>query len=77
MASTINVTLSTVIIQFGCMPQLLFCDDFACDEICVQGVPDWFQFPVSQTEAYRQIGNGVSVPVGKWIGNEITRYMRK
>ncbi|MDE9427486.1 DNA cytosine methyltransferase [Xenorhabdus bovienii] len=43
----------------------------------LQGVPDWFQFPVSQTEAYRQIGNGVSVPVGKWIGNEITRYMRK
>lgn len=40
----------------------------------LQGVPDWFEFPVSDTAAYRQIGNGVSVPVGRWIGNEIKRY---
>lgn len=40
----------------------------------LQGVPDWFQFPVSSTAAYRQIGNGVSVPVGNWIGNELRRY---
>ncbi|MBS0918365.1 MULTISPECIES: DNA cytosine methyltransferase [Providencia] len=43
----------------------------------LQGVPDWFKFPVSQTDAYRQIGNGVSVPVGAWIGDEIKRYMSK
>ena len=42
----------------------------------LQGVPDWFTFPVSDTAAYRQIGNGVSVPVGKWIGDEIQRYFR-
>ncbi len=42
----------------------------------LQGVPDWFEFPVSQTDAYRQIGNGVSVQVGEWIGNEIKRYMQ-
>lgn len=24
--------------------------------------------------AYRQIGNGVSVPVGEWVGREVTRY---
>lgn len=41
----------------------------------LQGVPDWFQFPVSDTAAYRQIGNGVSVPVGRWVGSEMTRYM--
>lgn len=43
----------------------------------LQGLPDWFQFPVSDTAAYRQIGNGVSVPVGEWIGREITRYFSK
>jgi len=41
----------------------------------LQGVPDSFEFPVSDTAAYKQIGNGVSVPVGEWIGKEMTRYM--
>ncbi len=40
----------------------------------LQGLPDWFKFPVSDTAAYRQIGNGVSVPVGEWVGNEMKRY---
>ncbi|WP_208022026.1 DNA cytosine methyltransferase [Pseudomaricurvus hydrocarbonicus] len=40
----------------------------------LQGLPDWFEFPVSDTAAYRQIGNGVSVPVGEWIGRELNRY---
>lgn len=40
----------------------------------LQGVPDSFSFPVSDTSAYRQIGNGVSVPVGRWVGKEINRY---
>jgi len=43
----------------------------------LQGVPDSFEFPVSDTSAYRQIGNGVSVPVGEWIGHEMTRYMSR
>ncbi|AJD54442.1 DNA (cytosine-5)-methyltransferase 1 [Thalassospira xiamenensis M-5 = DSM 17429] len=43
----------------------------------LQGVPDWVQFPVSDTEAYRQIGNGVSVPVGIWVAKEMTRYMNQ
>jgi len=45
----------------------------------LQGLEDDFIFPVSNTAAYRQIGNGVSVPVGRWIGNEMKRYfaMRK
>lgn len=41
----------------------------------LQGLPDWFKFPVSDTSAYRQIGNGVSTPVGEWVGKEIARYM--
>lgn len=43
----------------------------------LQGVPDSFNFPVSDTAAYRQIGNGVSVPVGEWVGREMSRYMKK
>jgi DNA (cytosine-5)-methyltransferase 1 len=41
----------------------------------LQGVPDSFKFTGSQNDAYRMIGNGVSVPVGRWIGSEIVRYM--
>ena len=40
----------------------------------LQGLEDDFIFPVSNTAAYRQIGNGVSVPVGRWIGTEMQRY---
>lgn len=45
----------------------------------LQGLPDSFEFPVSDRSAYLQIGNGVSVPVGEWIGIEMNRYfaMRK
>jgi site-specific DNA-cytosine methylase len=42
----------------------------------LQGVPDSFTFEGSDNDAYRMIGNGVSVPVGKWIGSEITRYFQ-
>ena len=42
----------------------------------LQGVPDTFTFVGSPNDAYRMIGNGVSVPVGKWIGSEIMRYFR-
>lgn len=42
----------------------------------LQGVPDWFQFHCSESAAYRMIGNGVSVPVGYWIGQEIKRYFK-
>lgn len=40
----------------------------------LQGVPDSFEFNCSDTSAYRMIGNGVSVPVGIWAGNELKRY---
>ena len=42
----------------------------------LQGIPDWFKFTVSNSAAYKQIGNGVSVPVGRWIGNELKRYFK-
>lgn len=40
----------------------------------LQGVPDWFQFPVDDFKAYRMIGNGVSIPVARWFGQECVRY---
>jgi len=43
----------------------------------LQGVPDTFQFSGTSRDAYRQIGNGVSVPVGEWIGREVSRYFAR
>jgi DNA (cytosine-5)-methyltransferase 1 len=40
----------------------------------LQGVPDSFQFLGGARAAYKMIGNGVSVPVGEWVGREIVRY---
>jgi len=40
----------------------------------LQGVPDWFQFPVSDNETYKQVGNGVPVQMAEWVGKEIVKY---
>jgi len=40
----------------------------------LQGVPDNFNFEGSDRDAYRMIGNGVSVPVGEWVAREVVRY---
>jgi len=40
----------------------------------LQGVPDSFAFHGGDRAAYKQIGNGVSVPVAHWIGEELGRY---
>lgn len=42
----------------------------------LQGFPDWFEFAGSDNDAYRQIGNAVAVPMGRWIGKEIKRYLK-
>jgi len=42
----------------------------------LQGVPDSFKFCGTDRQAYRMIGNGVSVPVGRWVGQELRRYFR-
>lgn len=43
----------------------------------LQGLPDSFKFPVSETAAYRQIGNGVPVDMGRWAGSELMRYFKQ
>ena len=40
----------------------------------LQGLPDTFKFACGDRKAYQIIGNGVSVPVGRWIGRELRRY---
>ena len=40
----------------------------------LQGVPDWFKFAGSRLDIYRQVGNGVPVPIGEWVGRQWMRY---
>ena len=40
----------------------------------LQGFPDSFQFAGSNNDAYRQIGNAVAIPVGRWIGQQLFKY---
>ncbi len=40
----------------------------------LQGLADTFIFPVCDTSAYKQIGNGVTRHVGIWAGKELKRY---
>lgn len=40
----------------------------------LQGIPDWFEFNCSDTQAYKMIGNGVPIPIGYWLAQELKRY---
>lgn len=41
----------------------------------LQGFPDKFNFPVSDNQAYKQLGNSVSVPVLKAVIKELKSYL--
>lgn len=41
----------------------------------LQGFPDTFKIPVSDTQAYRQFGNSVAVPVIRAIAKQIFKYI--
>lgn len=43
----------------------------------LQGFPDWFEIPVSTTQAYKQFGNSVSVPVIREIAKALKKAMRE
>jgi DNA (cytosine-5)-methyltransferase 1 len=40
----------------------------------LQGVPDWYQFEGSANDIYKQVGNGVPVPIGEWVGRQWMKY---
>ena len=42
----------------------------------LQGLDSTFTFPVSDTESYKQIGNGVPVQMAEWAGREIIKYLK-
>jgi len=43
----------------------------------LQGFPDSFEVPVSSTQAYKQFGNAVSVPVAKEMGRVLKKYLNQ
>lgn len=42
----------------------------------LQGFPDWFTFPVSDSQAYKQMGNAVTVNVVREIGRKMVAYSK-
>lgn len=40
----------------------------------LQGVPDSFEFCGGDRAAYKQIGNGIPVPLARWMGEQMMRY---
>jgi len=42
----------------------------------LQGVPDWFKFVGDAKDIYKMVGNGVPVPIGRWIAKEVKRYFK-
>ena len=42
----------------------------------LQGYPDTFKIPVSDTQAYRQFGNSVVVPLMQAVGEEIVKVLK-
>lgn len=40
----------------------------------LQGFPDSFEFAGGERNQYKQIGNAVAIPVGRWIGSQIVKY---
>ena len=40
----------------------------------LQGFPDTFKFAGSDSEIYKQVGNAVAVPMGRWVGQQALKY---
>jgi DNA (cytosine-5)-methyltransferase 1 len=43
----------------------------------LQGYPDTFEIPVSDTQAYKQFGNSVAVPLVEILAREVVRSLKK
>lgn len=42
----------------------------------MMGFPDWYEFPVSSTQAMKQLGNSVAVPAIQAVGQSILDYLK-
>lgn len=42
----------------------------------LQGFPDSYNFAGSDRDIYKQIGNAVAIPMGRWAGQQIKRYFK-
>ena len=40
----------------------------------LQGFPDSFKFAGSDRDIYKQVGNAVAIPMGKWVGEQALKY---
>ena len=40
----------------------------------LQGFPDSFKFSGSGSDIYKQVGNAVAVPMGRWVGQQALKY---
>jgi DNA (cytosine-5)-methyltransferase 1 len=41
------------------------------------GFPEWFQIPVSDTQAYKQFGNSVVVPVATAVARSVVDALKR
>ena len=41
----------------------------------MQGFPDWYEFPVSNRQAMKQLGNSVAVPAVQAVAGQIVKYL--
>jgi DNA (cytosine-5)-methyltransferase 1 len=48
-----------------------------CEWAALQGFPRGFRFPVSETQAYKQLGNSVAVPLIAKLGRQIVLALRR
>lgn len=42
----------------------------------MMGLPDWYEFPVTETQAMKQLGNSVAVNAVQATANEIIKYLK-
>ncbi len=45
--------------------------------LTMQGFPEWFELPVSETQAMKQVGNSVAVPAIQATANQILQVLKR
>lgn len=65
--------VSTRLVRDGCRIRPYTAKEYAR----LQGFPDSFKFAGSDMAIYKQVGNAVAVPMGRWVGEQIVRYFNQ